>query len=110
LQQISVLRAIGIQMRQVLTFVSLEYAGVITYSVVMGALLGILTSFLFVPFFRVSGDPAFALPPFLRHIAWGKISLLTLTFALTLVVSQAIILYGATRRDIFQILRMGQRE
>lgn len=110
LQQISVLRAIGIKTRQVLAMVSLEYAGVIAYSILVGAVIGISASYLFVPFFRVSGDPIFALPPFVRHIAWGKIGWLTLTFTAALVASQAVILYGATRRDIFQILRMGQRE
>ena len=110
LQQISVLRAIGVKTRQVLAMVSIEYIGVIVYSILAGVVLGIITSYLFVPFFRVSGDPVFALPPFVRHIAWGKIGWLTLAFTAALVVSQVIILYGATRRDIFQILRMGQRE
>jgi putative ABC transport system permease protein len=110
LQQISVLRAIGIQTRLILRMVGLEYAGVIIYGIVGGVVLGVLTSHLFVPFFRVSGDPVFALPPFIRHIDWGKISWLTLAFLAILVLSQAIILRQATRRDIFQILRMGQRE
>lgn len=110
LQQISVLCAIGIKTRQILSMVSLEYAGVILYGIVGGLVLGLLTSYLFVPFFRVSGDPVFALPPFVRHIAWGKIGWLTLAFLVVLVLSQALILYRATQRDIFQILRMGQRE
>ena len=110
LQQISVLRAIGIQTRQILRMVSLEYAGVIVYGIVGGMVLGLLTSHLFVPFFRISGNPVFALPPFVRHIDWGKISWLTLAFLAILALSQAIILRQATRRDIFQILRMGQRE
>ena len=110
LQQISVLRAIGIQTRQILRMVGLEYAGVIIYGIVGGIALGLLTSYLFVPFFRISGDPVFSLPPFVRHIDWGKISWLTLAFLAVLVISQMIILRQATRRDIFQILRMGQRE
>ncbi|MCX6050250.1 MAG: FtsX-like permease family protein [Chloroflexi bacterium] len=110
LQQISVLRAIGVKTRQVLTMVSIEYIGVIVYSILVGVVLGIITSYLFVPFFRVSGDAVFALPPFVRHIAWGKIAWLTLAFTVALVISQVVILYSATRRDIFQILRMGQRE
>ena len=110
LQQISVLRAIGIQTGQILRMVSLEYAGVIIYGIVGGMALGLLTSHLFVPFFRISGDPVFSLPPFVRHIDWGKISWLTLAFLAALALSQAIILRQATRRDIFQILRMGQRE
>lgn len=110
LQQIGMLRAIGIQMRQVLAMVSLEYAALIAYSIVAGVVLGVLTSYLFVPFFRVSGDPAFALPPFVRYIAWSKIGWLAVVFIVALALSQGIILYAATRRDVFQILRMGQRE
>ncbi len=110
LQQNSVLRAIGIKTSQVLTMTSIEYLGVVLYGVLWGTLLGIATAYLFVPFFRVSGDPTFALPPFVRHIAWDNIGWLTLTFTLALVVAQGIILWGTTRRDLFQLLRMGQRE
>lgn len=110
LQQISVLRAMGIQTRLVLAMVGVEYVGVILYGSLTGAAIGIAAAYLFVPFFRVSGDPAFALPAFVRHIAWLQILWLTALFSGALLASQAVILYWVTRRDIFQILRMGQRE
>lgn len=110
LQQNSVLRAMGIKTPQVLAMTSIEYIGVIFYGILWGTGLGIITAYLFVPFFRISGDPTFALPPFVRHIAWDTIAWLTLIFTVALVVAQVIILVGTTRRDIFQVLRMGQRE
>ena len=110
LQQISVLRAVGLKTRLVLAMVGVEYLGVILFGVLWGVVIGIATAYLFVPFFRVSGDPVFALPPFVRHIAWGQIGILAFVFGSALLGSQAIILYWSTRRDLFQVLRMGQRE
>ncbi len=110
LQQISVLRAVGLKTRLVLAMVGVEYLGVILFGVLWGVVVGIATAYLYVPFFRVSGDPIFALPPFVRHIAWGQIGVLALVFGTALLGSQAVILYWSTRRDLFQVLRMGQRE
>ena len=110
LQQISVMRAVGLKTRLVLAMVGVEYLGVILFGVLWGVAIGIATAFLFVPFFRVSGDPIFALPPFVRHIAWGQIGILAFVFGTALLGSQSIILYWSTRRDLFQVLRMGQRE
>lgn len=110
LQQISVMRAVGLKTRLVLAMVGVEYLGVILFGVLWGVVIGIATAWLFVPFFRVSGDPIFALPPFVRHIAWGQIGILALVFGAALLGSQTIILYWSTRRDLFQVLRMGQRE
>ena len=110
LQQIGVLRAVGLKTRLVLAMVGVEYLGVILFGVLWGVVIGIATAYLFVPFFRVSGDPVFALPPFVRHIAWGQIGIMAFVFGSALLGSQAIILYWSTRRDLFQVLRMGQRE
>lgn len=110
LQQISVMRAVGLKTRLVLAMVGVEYLGVILFGVLWGVVIGVATAWLFVPFFRVSGDPIFALPPFVRHIAWGQIGILALVFGAALLGSQTVILYWSTRRDLFQVLRMGQRE
>ena len=110
LQQISVMRAVGLKTKLVLAMVGVEYLGVILFGVLWGVVIGIATAWLFVPFFRVSGDPIFALPPFVRHIAWVQIGILALIFGTALLGSQSIILYWSTRRDLFQVLRMGQRE
>jgi len=110
LGQFSVLRAIGSQLADILTMVAIEYAGVMSYGVLTGVTIGVLSSYLFVPFFQFSSDPGTALPPFLLQIAWGKTAAIAITFAVVLVLSQLIILYRLTRREFFQMLRMGQHQ
>ena len=110
MQQIGVLKAIGVQTRTALLMEGVEYLGVIVYSIIGGVAAGVLTSYLFVPFFQFNVTAATALPPFLPFIDWQRIAWFALAFASALLVSEVAILYRATRRDIFQALRMGQRE
>lgn len=110
LGQLSVLRAIGSQLSDVLMMVGIEYLGVIAYGVVAGVAAGITSSYLFVPFFQFSSDPDTALPPFLLQVAWGKTFLIAIVFAVALVLSQLIILHNLTRKEFFQMLRMGQHQ
>ncbi len=110
MQQIGVLKAIGVQTHEALLMEGVEYAGVIIYGVVGGVAAGVLASYLFVPFFQFGVTAATALPPFLPLINWGSIVWFAVVFAGALLISEAAILYQATRKDIFQALRMGQRE
>ncbi len=110
LQLLSVLRAIGAQTGQVVAMVGTEYVGVMAYGVASGTALGVLASWLFVPFFQFSSEGGRTVPPFLPEIAWIKIAWLAAAFAVSLIVSQLIIIYGATKRDAFQVLRLGQHE
>jgi putative ABC transport system permease protein len=110
MQQIGVLKAIGVQTRQVLMMEGIEYAGVITYGIVGGVAAGLITSWLFVPFFQFNVTAATALPPFLPMIDWTRIGMFAVVSFLALLTSEVAILYQATRKDIFQALRMGQRE
>jgi putative ABC transport system permease protein len=110
LHQFSILRAMGAKISEVLRIVSIEYAGVIAYGVLVGAAVGIVGSRLFVPFFQYTSDASLAVPPFAPQIAWAKIVWIAVAFAGALVLSQIVILYGVTKRDVFQMLRMGQRE
>jgi putative ABC transport system permease protein len=99
MQQIGVLKAIGVQTAETLLMEGVEYAGVILYGVLGGVVAGALASYLFVPYFQ-----------FLPLIAWGKIFWFSAIFAGALIVSEVAILYQTTRKDVFQALRMGQRE
>ena len=100
----------GARTHEVLAIVATEYSGVIVYGVLCGAILGLAASDLFVPFFHFTDDPSKALPPFVPRIVWEQMEWIALVFAGTLVVSQFIILYGVTRRNAFQVLRMGEGE
>jgi putative ABC transport system permease protein len=110
MQQIGVLKAIGVQTAETLLMEGVEYAGVILYGVLGGVVAGALASYLFVPFFQFNVTATTAVPPFLPLIAWGKIFWFSAIFAGALIVSEVAILYQTTRKDVFQALRMGQRE
>jgi len=109
-QQLSVLRAIGMSQGSILATVTVEYLGVIAYGIAGGVAVAVASSRLFVPFFHFATDPTQLAPPFLPEIAWTKIAWIGTVFALTLVLSQWIILSRVARSDIFQALRMGQRQ
>ncbi len=109
-QRLSLLRAMGVRTEEVLGMVGVEYAGVNLYGVLAGVAIGVICSRLFVPFFQFSPDPKLALPPFVAQIAWDKILWIALLFAGALALAQMVILFRVTRRDVFQQLRMVQRE
>ncbi len=110
MQQIGVLKAIGVHTRQTLLMEGVEYGGVILYGVAGGIVSGVISSLLFVPFFQFNVTATTAVPPFLPLIAWSNIAWFAVLFAGALLLSEVAILYQATRKDIFQSLRMGQRE
>ena len=63
LYHFGVLRAIGLYRRQVLSQVVIEYTLLIVYGVLTGWWVGVLTSQLFTPFFRLTGAAGLPLPP-----------------------------------------------
>ena len=108
LGQLSVLRAIGSQVGDIVKMVTVEYAGVILYGVVVGIAIGLVSSYMFVPFFQFSSDPITALPPFVLQIAWGKTLAIAVIFGSSLILCQLVILRQISRREFFQMLRVGQ--
>jgi putative ABC transport system permease protein len=110
MQQIGVLKAIGVQTHETLLMEGVEYVGVILYGVIGGIVSGVVASLLFVPFFQFNVTAVTAVPPFLPLIDWPRIAWFAVIFAGALLLSEATILFQTTRKDIFQALRMGQRE
>jgi putative ABC transport system permease protein len=108
--EMSLLRAMGAQTTSVLRAVGVEYSAVILYGVVCGVGVGVAASYLYVPFFQFSSDASLAVPPFLPGIAWQQIGWLAVIFAAALAVSQLAILYRVTRQNLFEAMRLGQRE
>jgi len=110
LQRFAVLRAIGFSVNQLMTVVTLEFVTVILYGVGGGSLLGVVMSFLFVPYFQLTEDPSLPIPPFKAEIAWHEIFSFTIFFTLILGAATAGLLYGVARRQLSQALRLGDQE
>lgn len=110
LQRFAVLRAIGFSLNQLMTVVTLEFVTVIIYGVGGGAFLGILASFMFVPYFQLTENPSLPIPPFVAEIAWQQIGTYAAAFTVLLASAVAGLLYGVARRQLAQALRLGDQE
>ncbi len=109
-RRFTVLRAIGLGLRQVLTTVSIEYLGVILYGIFAGTVAGVMTSRLFIPYFQFTEDPSIQVPPFVPRIAWTEILWIIVAYFAVLTLAELIVLARATQREVFQALRLGEEE
>lgn len=106
--QFGVLRAIGALRRQLIVQLAIEYAVLVAYGTVAGALIGMWVSILFTPFFRTAADSRAILPPMLPVIAEGEIAQLTVIFAAVMILVVVAATAQATQRRIFEVMRVGQ--
>jgi putative ABC transport system permease protein len=104
----AVLRAMGLAGRQLISQVILEYGVLTLYGAGNAVLIGVLTSHLFVPFFRVTGEKGMPLPPLLPVIAWGGIIRLAAGFAGAMILAQVLVVAAGVHRGLFRVLRMGE--
>ncbi len=109
LYQFGVMRAIGLWRVQVVGQVILEYSVLTAYGAVLGALIGLYTSELFAPFFRIPEADGVPLPPLLPIIAEDATTSLGLTFALLMILSELFVITRALTSRVFSALRMGHQ-
>lgn len=106
----TILRAMGLGLHQVLATVSIEYLVVVLYGVLAGTAAGIAASHLYVPYFQFTEDLSAQVPPFTPQIAWSQIAWIAGAYILILVLAEMVVLWHATRREVFQALRIGDEE
>jgi len=109
-RRFTILRAMGLGLNQVLATVSIEYLVVVLYGVLAGTVAGIAASHLYVPYFQFTENPAAQVPPFVPEIAWSQILWIAGRYILILVLAETVVLWHATRREVFQALRIGDEE
>lgn len=105
--QFSVLRAIGLHRREVISQVALEYAVLTAYGAIAGVVCGTLAARLFVPLFRVASGPEAPLPPLIPIIAQEQIIPLAAAFAGGMILLEILIISSAFYNRLFEALRLG---
>jgi hypothetical protein len=106
----TVLRAIGLSLRQLVSQVGIEYFVLLVYSIAGGAGVGALSSALFIRFFQAADQSVLYPPTLLPQVAWDHIARISGAFVIVLVVAQGMVISAALRSGVFQALRMGDRE
>jgi putative ABC transport system permease protein len=103
--RLAVLNAVGLSRNQIMSQVVMEYAFLALFGVVAGALIGLATSELFVPFFRYTGEKGIALPPLIPIIAGDQLRNLSLIFGLTIVTIEVGTMASILHNRLVQILK-----
>jgi putative ABC transport system permease protein len=106
--EMGMLRAIGLSVKQMTSFLAAELASLILIGIGAGTLVGVFASRLFVPFLKIGSSSQSNYPPFQIEIAWFSIfqvyGLFIILFVVALVILSAILL----RMKIFQAIKLGE--
>ncbi|MEZ4617141.1 MAG: FtsX-like permease family protein, partial [Caldilineaceae bacterium] len=109
LYQFGVMRAIGLWRTQVIVQVIIEYGILTAYGAIVGATIGLNTSQIFAPFFRIPEANGIPLPPLLPIIAEDATTTLGVTFALLMILCELFVITRALTSRVFAALRMGHQ-
>lgn len=106
--EFALLRALGLSGRQLADSLWLENGSLVVVSLLAGTGLGLLISWVVLPFITVTQQAAAAVPPVAVQVPWDRILLLLVASALAL--GAAVVVIGAVLRrlGVGSILRMGE--
>lgn len=106
--QLGILQAIGLSVAQLIGYLVLEQFMLMGLAIVFGASIGLLSSYLFLPFLQVSSTPGAVIPPFDVLIGWNESLWLSLGFGLVLVLTIIGTIFYLARIKVFQAVKMGE--
>jgi putative ABC transport system permease protein len=96
----AVMHAVGLLRSQIIAQVVMEYAFLTVFGALSGMLIGLLSSELFVPFFRYTGEPGVPLPPLLPIVAEGAVRNLALVFTAVVILAEVATILSTFYRQL----------
>jgi len=105
LRRFTILRAVGLQRRQISTQVIMEYLFLTSFGAIAGALIGAGASHFFVPLFRVTGEAGVPLPTLIPIIAQDKVAQLVVVFVAFIVLSEVVVIARALSQRAYTMLK-----
>ena len=106
--QLGILRAIGMSVRQLITLTVFEHVFLILLGAVAGTAIGLLTTYVFIPFFRLGVEDQ--LPPFVITTAWEDMGRLYGVVGIMLVLGMAGILWLIRRMNLSRAVKLGEEQ
>jgi putative ABC transport system permease protein len=106
LHSFAVLHAIGLQRRQILGQVLMEYIGITAYGAAGGAVIGMAAAVLFSPFFRIAGVQNAPLPPLLPVVPEDLIIQMAIIFAVVMIGLELFVITVALIRRLPRLLAL----
>ncbi len=105
IRRFTILRAVGLQRRQISTQVIMEYLFLTSFGAIAGALIGAGASHFFVPLFRVTGEKGVPLPTLIPVIAQDKVAQLVVVFVALIVLSEVVVIARALSQRAYTMLK-----
>ena len=99
----SVLHAVGLLHREIVRQVVMEYAFLSAFGALAGAIIGLLASQLFVPYFRVTGEKGVPLPALIPVTSDRAMISLAMIFTLIIISAEVYTITSALRRKLVRI-------
>ncbi len=106
--EMGMLRAIGLSVKQMTSFLAAELASLILLGIGAGTLVGVLASRLFVPFLQIGSTSQANYPPFQIEIAWLSIFQIYGLFIILFIVALSVLSAILVRMKIFQAIKLGE--
>lgn len=106
--QLGILRAIGLSSRQLALSLGSEQILITATGIAIGSYLGLLSSYLFIPFLQVGYTPADLFPPFVVLIAWDDVSIIVTVLVAMLLVATVSVVWLLMRMKMFQAVKLGE--
>jgi len=103
--QLGILQAIGLSVGQLVGYVVTEQFLLMGIAILSGAGIGLLTSYLFLPFLQIGTAPV---PPFQVLIGWAESAWLSLSFGLVLLLTIIGTVVYLVRLKVFQAVKLGE--
>jgi putative ABC transport system permease protein len=103
LYRFAVLHAIGLTRRQLARQIAIEHSVLSAYGAAAGALIGALVSWLYTPFFRVTGERGVPLPPLVPAIPQEQIAWMALAFGAAMIALELAVVAWALRGRRFRM-------
>ncbi len=106
--QLGILRALGLSTRQLIVSLGSEQVTVTIAGIALGSYLGLLSSHLFIPFLQIGYEQTDLIPPFIVHIAWDDVIVLTLAMLIMALAAACGTIGLLVRMKTFQAVKLGE--
>jgi putative ABC transport system permease protein len=106
--ELGVLRAVGLSVIQMGTFLAFEQFFLVAIGIVVGMVLGTWAGSLFIPFLQVGSGEHAQTPPFVVLVAWDDVMIIVAVFAAMFVVAIMGMIWLLSRMRVFQAIKMGE--
>jgi putative ABC transport system permease protein len=110
MQQLGILRAMGLSIRQLVSLFLFEQGFLIALGVVVGTALGVLTGTLFIPFLQIKSEQHAGIPKFVVMTAWDDIFKIYVMFAVILAFAFPAFIWMLARVKIHEAIKFGEEQ